>query len=80
LPTDFIKTSDTEPKEGVTYYYKVDNEFLPFTEHDEVGLAVDIDDNTITLEDALQDIIDFNVYEVGSSLNVNKAGLYQVTM
>ena len=68
--SDYVLTNDVTANPHITYY-------------DENGQALPVEDggdpSVITVQKALDDV-NISVYELGSSLNVKKAGRYAVTM
>lgn len=68
---DYVLTSDTVADEKIKYYTLVDGEMtqIPFEKNG----------TTMTFSDVMADPT-LEIYELGSSLEVNEAGSYQVTM
>ena len=73
VAADYVVTADTVANDHITYFVKIGQ--------DMVALPCDYDDDEEieSVQDALDDLT-IDVYELGSSLEVGKAGQYGVTM
>ena len=66
--SDYIKTADESPVDGIAYFAKVDNEYVLLTDSSEP-----------TVEDAFEDD-SIDVFELGHSLEVEAGGSYDVSI
>ena len=70
VESDWVLTADTAPQAGVTYYVLPDD-----------GEPITLSDTSDpSLEDAFAEDSEYEVYELGSSFEVEEGGSYMVTM